>query len=289
MTTRVMSLMGLLSLRGAEPQQDDQRQDAGCNIEMHECHRGLSSTTVVDRRMAIPRNTTVITRPDVSVTQGMPWTAPGTKRPTTSDAKMIFAPSRKKPATTSEAVFITPVALPRRSTGCQASRPMRLTGWQVIGLARRWPVKRLRGLGKSAEGRPMCEDIQPQQAFDRTFRRQVVSNHLHVLECQPQAPERPDTQERYDDEAVGGRQLEVSLGLRGVIAHVEEQIGRQHRIRGSRIERHLEAAPGSGTGDDGIHGQQLRGASSGGLTRHGRRRRNLWGSRRPNRRSTQPQ
>ena len=130
MANRWRSVMESLPFGDPQPQQDNQRQDPGCNIKMQEGHRSFSSI-FVESRMAMPRNTTVITRPIVTVNHGTPRTAPGAKRPTTNEAKMIFAPSKKNPPMISDALLIAPVTLPRGRGGCQVLR-------DGFGVSRAW-------------------------------------------------------------------------------------------------------------------------------------------------------
>ena len=146
MATRWASLMGLLPLGGAKPQQHDQRQDPGRNVEMQEGHEDLSSV-FVDKRTAMLRNTIVMRRPTVSVGHGMPWTAPGTNTPTTSEAKIIFAPSRKNPPIASDALFITPLTLPRGRRRCQVSRPIgQMRGFLFVVSLVTWALPSVRHL-----------------------------------------------------------------------------------------------------------------------------------------------
>ena len=100
----------LSSLGEAVPQQHDKGENAGGNVEVQECHEDRS-LVVRESMMAIPRKNMVITRPIVNVTQGTPRTVPGTKSPTTSEPKTIFAPSRKNAANTSEELFISSTSI----------------------------------------------------------------------------------------------------------------------------------------------------------------------------------
>jgi len=88
-----------LPFRFNNPEHDNQRKYPGKNIKGQKVHNFFSSILV--NLAAIFKNSTVMAMPIEHATQGILPAAPGTNTPTTSDAKIIFAPSRKKSENTS--------------------------------------------------------------------------------------------------------------------------------------------------------------------------------------------
>jgi len=79
-----------------DPEKNGERENACQKIKGEKAHRAAGS--VFASLTAMPRKTDVITSPIKKVSHGLAPAAPGTKIPTTREAKMIFAPSRKKSA-----------------------------------------------------------------------------------------------------------------------------------------------------------------------------------------------
>ena len=76
------------------PEKDYECQYPGKDIKRQKSHDFIKS--LLDNFTAKVRNKIVIAIPTEHTSQGLSPAAPGTNTPTTSDANMIFAPSRKK-------------------------------------------------------------------------------------------------------------------------------------------------------------------------------------------------
>ena len=87
-----------LSFASHDPEQHHQCEECRQDVERQEGHR--SPFARPEMVTAMLRNNIVMAMPMANVSQGIDPAAPGTKTPTTSEAKMIFAPSRKKSTTT---------------------------------------------------------------------------------------------------------------------------------------------------------------------------------------------
>ena len=87
-----------LPFRFYRPQIDDKRQYSGKNIESQEVHWFLSFFDNVTDAL---KKDTVMAMPIENVSQGFMPVAPGTNAPTTKEANIIFAPSKKKSETIS--------------------------------------------------------------------------------------------------------------------------------------------------------------------------------------------
>lgn len=88
-----------LSAASDRPHIDHQGEDARNDVKRDEGHQTLSASFA--NLIETVKNTAVIARPPASVSQGIFPASDGTKTPTTSDPKIILAPSRKK----SERIF----------------------------------------------------------------------------------------------------------------------------------------------------------------------------------------
>jgi len=81
------------------PEENNKGQYACQNIKGQKVH--YSAFVILDNRVAITRNTTVMLIPTRKVSQGILPEAPGTNTPTTKEPNNNFAPSRKKSETVS--------------------------------------------------------------------------------------------------------------------------------------------------------------------------------------------
>ncbi|MBI5466238.1 MAG: hypothetical protein HY974_03040, partial [Candidatus Kerfeldbacteria bacterium] len=80
-----------------DPQINHQGQNTGGYIKMHKGHTFVSFVSdILANFMAIVKNATAEAAPVTNVNQGVLVVAPGVNTPTTNDANIIFAPSRKK-------------------------------------------------------------------------------------------------------------------------------------------------------------------------------------------------
>jgi len=147
--------------------------------------------------------------------------------------------------------------------------------------------KRSESLVKDLERCEMDKDVQTQQPFNGTFGRQMMGDDLHILQDEPQAFHHLDPQNRSDHQAVGGRELQAPDRRGGIRPDVDEQVGRNHRVGGSRVNSEFEASPRSRATDHGVDREDAVMENRARLTRHETPPRSLWGSRLPNRRSVQ--
>jgi len=89
-----IGFMLFFALRDDNSYNDGKQQDTGKNVESEQSH--IRDIGVFDNTTAIARKAAVNPSPVTKVAHGIAPAADGTKTPTTSEPKSIFAPSSRK-------------------------------------------------------------------------------------------------------------------------------------------------------------------------------------------------